>query len=298
MTIHQIEAFITLAEVLNYTRAAQLLHTTQPNLSKLIVNLEEELGVKLFSRSRRDVNLTPAGRAFCTDSRAMLRECDRAVERARRIDRGVEGVVHVGFLGTAMSGRLPAIVNGFRGGNPKITLKLEDYTFTRLESALRSEKIDVALTLDRGLDLIPHVEKQFMFADDMCLVMHCGHPLASRESVDIAEIAEEPFVLMDPKVSPMDFELISEMCAAGGFTPNAVHYANTLQSVALITECGVGVSILAGHMRRFAARDLRFVPINGFENYFRMVCAWRRGANPGADKLVEEIAALAEISGK
>lgn len=292
MTMHQIEAFITLAEVLNYTRAAQLLHTTQPNLSKLIVNLEEEMGVRLFTRSRRDVHLTPAGHAFCTDARAMLRECDRAVERARRIDSGIEGVVRVGFLGTAMYGRLPDIVNGFRASNPKIALKLEDYPFTRLESALRSERVDVALVLDRGLDQIPHVEKQFMFADDMCLVVHSDHPLASRECVDIGELAGEPFVLMDPKVSQTDYDLICEMCASGGFTPDAVQFANTLQAVALLTECGVGVSILAGHMRRFAAADLRFIPINGFENYFRMVCAWRRGANPGADRLVEEIVRL------
>lgn len=287
MTLYQLEAFITLAEVLNYTRASQILHTTQPNLSKMIVNLEEETGIQLFSRNKRDVRLTPAGRAYYEDVKSMLDTHEEALVRARHIDEGIEGIIDVGFLGTALSGHLPMVVNRFRKAHPKIVLNLSDYTFSPLADALRDEKIDIAMTLDRELDNIPRLEKKFMFSDDMCLVMHKSHPMAGEEMVSLSDFREEPFVLMDPKASMLDFEMVSDMCAQHGFFPNVAHKANTLQNVMMMVECQVGVSVLASHMRQFASDYLRFVKIAGFEVFFKVICAWRRGMNPSVPKLIE-----------
>lgn len=289
MTIYQLEAFTILAELLNYTRASQILHTTQPNLSKIISNLEEEAGIQLFMRNKRDVRLTPAGLSYYRDIKNMLALHEKALEKARHVDEGIEGVIHIGFLGTALTGYLPRIVNKFRRAHPKIMLKLEDYTFSPLNEALRGEEIDAALTLDRELENIPRLEKKFLFSDDMCMVMHKDHPMANEKKVSLDDIREEPFVMMDPKVSMLDFELVSDICARHGFFPKVAHEANTLQNVMMMVECKVGVSILAGHMRRFATDYLRFVEIEGFESFFKVICAWRRGLNPSMLKLLEII---------
>ncbi len=289
MTINQIEAFIVLAEVLNYTRASQILHTTQPNLSKIIVNLEDEIGIQLLVRNKRDVRLTPAGRAYYEDAKKLLADHDQALERARNIDMGIEGVINVGLLGTALTGYLPRFVHRFQKNNPKIVLKLTDYTFSDLAEALRAEKIDTALTLDRELDNIPKLEKKFMFADDMCLVMHRDHPMSNKESVSLDTFRNEPFVMMDPKASLLDFKMVTDICSASGFFPNIAHKANTLQNVMMMVECKVGVSILAEHMAQFATKYLRFVKIEGFEKYFKMICAWRRDLNPSVVNFLKAI---------
>ena len=289
MTIYQMEAFTMLAEVLNYTRASQILHTTQPNLSKMIANLEDEINVQLFVRNKRDVRLTPAGQAFYEDCKAMLECHENAIRRAKHIEQGIEGVLNVGFLGTALTGRLPRIVNRFRTDNPKIVLNLADYNVSRLAEALIDEKVDVALTLDRELDNIPKLEKKFMFADDMCMVMHMDHPLANEKRISLGDFRHEPFVMMDPKTSMPDVKMISDMCSAHGFFPHVAHYANTLQNVMMMVECKVGVTILARHMQRFASDYLRFVTVEDFEGFFKIICAWKSGVNTSVDNLLKVI---------
>jgi len=289
MNIYQLEAFITLAQVLNYTKASQILHTTQPNLSKMIVNLEQEIGVQLLMRNKRDVHLTPAGRAYYEDVKNILAMHDKALIRAKHTQEGVEGIIDVGFLGTALPGYLPRIINRFRVAHPNIALNLVDYTFTTLIDAIKEEKIDVALTLDRELDNISKLEKKFIFSDCMCLVVHKDHPMAELASVHMNQLDAESFVMMDPKVSMLDFEMVSSMCQAHNFSPHVVTESNTLQNVMIMVECKVGVTILAKHMQQYASRYLRFVPIVGFENFFKIICAWRRGINPSVGKLIEVI---------
>lgn len=289
MTTYQLEAFIRLSETLNYTKAAKLLHTTQPNLSKMIAAMEQELGVQLLARNRRDVRLTPAGESFYEDARRLIAQYGGMVQRSREIDAGIQGVIDVGFLGTALGGHLPRIVNTFREKYPRITLNLRDYSFSPLMDALTEEKIDVAFIPDRELDGIPRIEKKFLFADDMCVVMHKNHPLAGLESVDLALLKDEPFVMMDPKVSMRDYVMVSDICTRNGFTPKVSFEANTLTNVMLMVECKAGVSILAEHMTRFKTDYLRFVRIEGCEGFFKMICAWRRGVNPSVEKMIEVI---------
>ena len=120
MTIYQIEAFLTLASTLNYTKASSVLHTTQPNLTKMIINLERELGITLLFRNKRDVKLTPAGRCFCEEMKRMMEHYHHSVNKAKEIDLGISGSLDVGFLGTALLWQLPAIVNQFRKKHPRI----------------------------------------------------------------------------------------------------------------------------------------------------------------------------------
>jgi len=289
MTTYQIEAFITLAQTLNYTKASSLLHTTQPNLSKMIVNMEQELGVKLFVRNKRDVSLSPAGVAFLPQAERMMEIYQKAIDDARDAEMGIQGTIKVGFLGSAMQTRLPSIVRAFREKHPKIYLELIDYTFSPLMAALIENKIDVAMLPDKELEFIPKLEKKFIYSDDMCAVVPQNHRLANRDFINIQELKHEPFIMMDPKISDRDYNLVNSICMDGGFIPNAVHLGNTLTNLLLMVACGFGVSILAKHMTHLGMNDVCFVPLKGYEGYFKMVCAWRRDANPSIPKLIEVI---------
>ena len=280
MTIYQLEALLTLASTLNYTKAAAILHTTQPNLTRMIFNLESEIGVLLLSRNKRDVKLTPAGSAFCAEAEKLIAQYHYAVSKAKEVELGVSGSIEVGFLGTALIWQLPKIINRFREKHPDILINLMDFTYPQLIGALEEDTVDVALMPDRELDRIPNLSKKFIFADDMCMVMGRDHPCAEAESVELALFKNEPFIMMDQKISKADYNMVSNICIEQDFIPRVVYETNTLNNLILMIECGNGVSILAKHMSHFATDNVSFVRLKGYDKYFRVSCVWRREVNP------------------
>lgn len=289
MNLFQLEYFLTLADTLNYTKASKLLHITQPNLSKMIVNLEGEVGAQLFQRSKRGVRLTPAGEMFYQEIGEMMEVYRRALEKTRDVETGTSGTIEIGYLGTAVVRFLPDIVNRFRRENPDTALNLRDFTYSPLMERLASDQIDVAILPDRELDQIHRLAKRYLFSDDMCAVVPKSHPLAGRKQIDLVELKDEPFVMMNPKISIRDYEMVSNMCLEQEFLPNIVYEANTLINLLMMVECEEGVTILANHMRHFATDNVCFVNLVGYEHYFRMVCAWREDRNPSIPKLISVI---------
>lgn len=280
MNLSHIEAFLTLASTLNFTKASASLHTTQPNLSKIIVNLEAEVGALLFSRNKRDVRLTPAGESFREDMIVFVEQYQAAIDRARAVEDSISGSVNVGFLGTALIRHLPRMVNDFQERHPKTLLKLTDYTYSRLIEALTANAVDVALIPDRSLETKSKYHKKLIYSDDMCLVVSKKNPLAQLDSVDLQDVRSEPFIVMDPEISRWDYELITSICMEHGFSPKILQKVNSLNNIIVMVECGAGVSILAEHMRQFATENVAFVKIRGCEEYFRVSCIWQKEDNP------------------
>lgn len=289
MTISQIESFLTLASTLNFTKASALLYTTQPNLSRMIASIEHEVGARLLTRNKRDVKLTPAGEAFTREMEKTIRQYYQAIKITKQADSGVFGSIRLGFLGTALITRLPIIVNSFRERHPKIHLELIDYTYSLLMEELTSKKIDIAILPDRELNKLPQIAKRYLFADDMCVVMSTKHKFASHSTIDLSLLADEPFVMMDPKISIRDYELVTNMCIEQDFTPLVAYEANTLNNLLLMVECNIGIAILAQHMTHFATNNVKFIKLKGYESHFKVSCAWHKNGNPCIDKFLSVI---------
>ncbi len=289
MTLYQIESFVKLATTLNFTKASTLLHMTQPNLSKLINSMEQELGVQLVLRNRRAVSLTPAGKAFQKSAEKIIDIYKNTEMQVKDIDVGNSGTIKIGFLSTALIHHLPILVRKFNETYPDISLKLYDYTFSPLMSSLLDNTMDVALLPDRELDNIPKLEKKFLYADDMCVVLPKAHLLNTGDGVDLNDFAEVPFIMMDPNVSDRDYDLVYSICMENGFYPKINHTVNSLNNLLLMVECGRGVSILARHMEHYATDNIAFISIKGSEKSFKMVSAWRRDQNPCIAKFNEII---------
>jgi DNA-binding transcriptional LysR family regulator len=182
-----------LARTLNYTKASKLLYITQSHLSKTIVALEQEIGVRLFVRSRRNVGLTRAREVFRSGIDSVIPCLNSAMAKAREAHSGFYGVVDVGFLGTAMIGLLPAIVNRFRQAYPGISLNLFDYTYSSLQDGFYADKFDVAILPDRELEDVGGLEKKHLIADDMCIVVNKSHPFADRAHCGIVRSPKRAF---------------------------------------------------------------------------------------------------------
>jgi DNA-binding transcriptional LysR family regulator len=286
MTINQLKYFLTLAQTLNYTKASKQLYLTQSHLSKTIVTIEQEIGAQLFIRSKRNVRLTRAGEIFHAEISGLVSAFDEVIDKTKEAHKGVYGMIDVGFLGTAMTELLPPIVDRFRQIHPNISLNLFDYTYSSLQDALYSDKFDVAILPDRELSDVVGFEKKHLIADDMCMVVNSNHPYARRERVELRDFKDEPFIIMDPKASVRDSNMVTTMCLEQGFLPNIALKSNTLINLLMMVECDMGVSILAKHMSRLATENVRFVNILGYENYFKLVCAWRKNKNPCVEQFV------------
>lgn len=283
----QIQAFLTLASTLNFTKAAVLLHTTQPNLSKTIVNLEDELQVKLFVRNKRSVRLTSAGEVFEKEIEKFMEQYYTAVQRTKYADCNSKSSLSIAVLGTAVLQHLPKVVAQFQEKYPDIPISIADYSLSNIEKSLRDNNADVALVPESELAGFPSFNKVQFISDDMCVVVNANNPLAQRESVRVEELADEALVIPGRDSSPADFKMISNIFKSHGITPAIVSEPNSLNSLILMVESGMGISILAEHMKQFTTANVAFVKLEGYENFFKIACIWKNEYNDTVSDFLE-----------
>ena len=143
MELRHLKYFVAVAEELHFGRAAERLHIAQPPLSQQIMNLEEELGVKLFDRSRRTIQMTEAGAYFLKEAQHILSHVEEASETARRIYRGQAGRLVVGFVGSVVHTFLPEGLRAFRENFPEVELVLQELNTADQIKSLHAKRIDV-----------------------------------------------------------------------------------------------------------------------------------------------------------
>jgi len=274
MNIFQLEYFVTLAETLNYTKASQKLHITQPTLSKLIISLENSIGSQLFVRSKRDVRLTPAGKIFYNEIKKTLFAYDTALKKVKDTEDGITGVINLGFLGTALVRTLPRILNRFHAEFPNLKVNPHDYSYSKILESFDNHMIDMAFLPDLELNSLPKLEKRIIFTDSMCVAVHRNHRFAHLSSIEIRDLQEESFINMNPHFSRRDHNLINNICNDAGFLPNTVYEASSLLNMLVMVDCQIGITILADHIKYMANETIRFIPIAGLEDTFKIACLY------------------------
>lgn len=289
MNLFQLEYFITLAETLSYTKASQKLHITQPTLSKLIINLEHSIGTQLFIRNKRDVRLTSTGKVFYNEIKKTLNSYESAVQKVKDMESGTAGIINVGLLGTALVYHFPRIMKQFHNKHPAIRVNPMDYTYHGLMETLNSGEIDIAMLPDFEVGNFPHLAKKLVFTDHMCVVVHKEHKFSELKSVSVTMIKDDPLINMDARFSRTDHNLINNIYSKEGFQPNTIYEASSLFNMMLMVDCQIGITFMASHMKQFANDTLRFIPLKGFEDYFRVTCFYNINTNECIDKFLAVI---------
>ena len=152
MELRHLRSFLAVAEELHFGRAAARLYISQPPLSQQIRRLEDELGARLFHRTKRRVELTPAGKAFLTEARQTLAQAERAVRAAQRAERGELGELVVGYVTSATYGPLPDVIRTFRKRFPDVDLRLQNLRSMQQRQALIDRRIDVGFVRPQVAD--------------------------------------------------------------------------------------------------------------------------------------------------
>lgn len=260
MELRHLRYFVAVGEELHFGRAAERLHMAQPPLSQQIRQLEAELGLPLLRRTTRQVSLTPAGERYLDRARALLAAVEDAGEEAARIAAGSIGRVSLGFIGSATYALLPRLARDLREQLPGIDLEISGEMLTpRQEEALVAGSLDLALMRTPVID--PAIDVRPLSREEVVVVLPQEHPLALRASVDLADLADEPFVAYPSGHRSVLHDTMVSVCQAAGFRPQVAVQAAETSTLIVFVAAGLGVALVPESVRRLGVAGAVFRPI-------------------------------------
>jgi DNA-binding transcriptional LysR family regulator len=244
MELRQIRYFLAIAHHRHFTRAAEEVFVAQPALSQQIKSLERELGVMLFDRSGHRVRLTEAGEAFHLWAERIAADAESAQAEMHEFAGLAQGRVVVGTIPAQMLGpvNLPTLLAEFHGRYPGIAIALREEFPDELIRSIRSGEIDLAFGAEMDTGPAADIASRPIFADELVLIAGPGHAPSERRRVHLADLADETFVSF--KRGSLIRDLVSDRCAAVGFTPRVLFESNEVGTVRALVSRGLGVAVL------------------------------------------------------
>ncbi|WP_406351459.1 LysR substrate-binding domain-containing protein [Streptomyces sp. NBC_01635] len=277
LDLRQLRYFVAVAEEEHVGRAAERLHISQSPLSRQIAQLEKSLGLTLFERSQQRIRLTSDGRVFLTEAAALLRHADRLENLGRRLGRGEEGGLCVGYVGDAMhTGLLPRALRELHDDRPGIHVALYDLTASQQFEGLRQRSLDIALVPQAPPETDPDLRSALLLEDPLFLAMPTSHPLADVREIPPGDLDAQPWVALEDSQDLAWRDDFVASCAAVGFTPDIrLEAPDPLTALGLVAS-GLGMafvqkSMLRGHIPGVTVRDLPW-----FQRSVRLWAAWHR----------------------
>lgn len=269
MELRQLRQVLVLAETLNFRRAAERLHMAQPPLSTSIRKLEEELGVQLFERLSTGLKLTPAGEVVLRSARQTMFYAEETRRAAREGESGEQGLLRIGFVGSATYSLMPQIIRAFRRQYPRVDMVIEESTTVGLLRRLEDHTLDVALV--RFPVLVPtRAELTLLLPDTMVLAVSADSPLADRASVAVAELGAEPFIIYSRQLVPTMHALTMQVFNEAGIQPLIAQEAVQVQTILGLVESGLGVAFVPAISARYVGDGIRLVRIDPMPKSFHV----------------------------
>jgi DNA-binding transcriptional LysR family regulator len=257
--LRHLRYFVAVAEELHFSRAAQRLHIAQSPLSQQIRQLEDEIGLDLFARTTRKVELTAAGAAFLTHARRALHEASRGIEVAQRAARGELGFVRIGFVDSAAYKLLPRILPVFQRAHPDVGIELRELTTAEQLARLPTE-IDVGIVRDAD----PHddVELTPLVNERLIAAVALGHPLAARGVISLADLSDDEFIVFPRARVPHGVDRFVALCRSCGFSPRIGQRALQHATVLGLVETGYGVALMPESVRDSARPGIAMLDLS------------------------------------
>lgn len=264
MELRQLRYFVAVATELNFSRAAERMHISQPPLSQQIKQLEEELGVQLLMRTSRTVELTEAGRLFLTEACETLERAKRAMDTARRAAAGDIGTVSIATLSTADVVVFPRVIPACMRRYPGVQLSFSSMSEVDMAAAIEEGRIDV------GFATVPVILRGDCVAETIhreraVAALPVTHRLAARAAIALEELSDDDWVLPDPRRTPSSHYLVVSMCSSKGFTPRAIQHCDNMQFMLSLIAAGIAVAVLPERVRQMPRDRVVVVPVRDSE---------------------------------
>jgi DNA-binding transcriptional LysR family regulator len=280
-------AVVAVADEGQFSRAATRLGMTQPQLSRLVAQAENRIGVALFHRRPR-ARPTEAGEVVIRAIRSAIDDTTHAAAKAVSIAHGESGQVTVAFASTAMASWVPASLQAFSRARPEVTVGLKELHSSEQVEALQNGSIDLAIGRERAGQ--PDICSELLFEDRLVAALASSHPLARAAQVGVAEIAAEPFVLFERSCAPGLHDLIVETCRSAGFELNVNYCAREWHTLLTLVAAGHGMTIIPASLSALTWPNLCFRKLSGISASAPTYLNYHRpGLSSAARSLVDAI---------
>lgn len=288
MELRHLLYFKTVAEQLHFGRAASTLFISQPPLSRQIKELEQELGVILFSRKNKRVNLTDAGKYFKTEVDAIFSRLEESKTIVKQIHQNESGELKIGYTGSVYQSQLAEVLKTMRVEFPYLRTNLfEVPTLTQIK-ALEQGNLDVGIM--RAPVYSEQIMVQTLFFDPFMLVIpKRTSDFAERQEMT-AFLESTPFIFFNKDFAPHYNAKLLEICNRLGFRPDIVHEANNVNSILQLIEAGLGVSILPCSLKKqYGNLNVSFIDLSEIPVNTEVVLAYKAGnRNPALKWFIEQ----------
>ncbi|WP_037314359.1 LysR substrate-binding domain-containing protein [Amycolatopsis orientalis] len=293
MDVQQLRSFLAVAEELHFGRAAERLHIAQPPLSRTIKQLERELGIRLFDRNTRSVNLTAGGQALVGPAKDVIEALRRADAAVRSAGDGEVGLVRIAFAGVSTHDLVARLARAVRAQRPGIRLELSSQNFAQpaMKKLVQGET-DIALG---RWDVIPaEVVARVVMPDALVVAVPDTHPLAGARRLEFGQLADDGFVSLPPHEGAVLPDRLRRLAHQAGFIADVVQIAPDTQTALALVSAQVGCHLtLASVARNVNDPHVVFVPLDTSPHDVDLRAAWRRDDHgPALEAVLNELLAL------
>lgn len=292
MDFKQLRSFVATAKHLNFTEAAKQLFIDQSTLSKHISDLEETLGVELFIRDHRSVELTAAGKYLLKEGISLIATVAEIVENTRQSQLGIRGNLKLGCIGIEHP-FMPYALKRFRSLYPQIRLDIQVDTDSEIEDGLQRRKLDLGFTVILGNEIkYNRFNYRLIQKLPFCAILPPNHPLAAETAINLADLANDTFVLLSETVALQGFNWITNLCERHGFSPK-LSKTTQVESIFWQVEAGIGVSFTIRHPAMQTSKRICLIDILDDDAFCNTIVIWNnKHVNPAVPlflKVIESI---------
>ncbi|MDR2741795.1 MAG: LysR family transcriptional regulator [Treponema sp.] len=278
MEIKSIEAFLVLANCLNFTKSADQVYISQPAFSRQILRLEEEFDCKLFIRNKRTVELTEYGRIFSEYAQRICTEIEKWKLHNKQLHSGESGRLRIGFLNDFPHDFLPRLIQTFASNHPNAEVNCNDMSIKEIIHGVLAGDLDcgISLYLDNEIKKFDQLTSMIVSSVKMCAVLPANHLLANRESLKMEELSKENFITVSAEHTTPGLFHTKFICETAGFEPNIVSQTNFVPSMLMLVKCGIGVAMAAQTAEHISPGGICFVPIDNKYAYADIILFWKK----------------------
>jgi DNA-binding transcriptional LysR family regulator len=266
----------------------------------MIRSLEGELGVTLFARTRRKVELTQPGRVLLDQAHRVLSQMERALAAARGAGRGMTGRLAVGFVSSSTYEILPAILRRFRAGHPAVDLHLEELDTVDQTDPLLQRRIDIALNRPPTF-FAAGIVQETLLRERMIAALPAEHPLAGRRKVRLRDLREETFVLIPPRWGTGYHTRVLNACQEAGFVPRVAQKPRYMHTIVGLVAAGMGVALVPESLANLTPKGCvyRALAEGGEALSIELGAAWHEDdASPALHAFLDAARAVGRLYGR
>ena len=292
MELNQLEYFVALAHIKNFTKAAKSLNVSQPALSRSIGRLEKDLNVKLFARDSRKVALTQYGQTFLSYAERILLELETARQDIMNMAEPDSGVINLSFMHSLGAYLVPDLVKEFRKLYPKIQFSLnQNHSFLLSKQLFKGESDLCLCSAPINMSDIAWVP---LLTEKLYIIVPTTHPLAQKDQISLEELSDWNFITMNDGTH----EQIRRSYISSGFGPKRFFRVNSYNTKILMTRANLGISTMPDFMMPYLPKDLHVLNVVPDYRPRRFVAAWLiDNNNPAVKNFIDILTAEIEKDG-